>query len=105
MNNIFNLKSISKYFKSSSFKFGEDFKRDWIAVVFFSFIVFIILLSVAFWLDLYLIKKQKEITNTHRTVISLNRETLSDVVSFYKDQAKTFEDAKKESVKYKDPSH
>lgn len=104
MKNFINFKSLLKPFKNQSFGFGHNFTRDWVFVMIISTLIFIVFISGAFWLSVDLIKKQEEPVVANRSVISLNRETLSKMVEFYKDQEKKFEITKGNSVKYKDPS-
>lgn len=98
------LKSIIKKFRDIDVGGERNFHRDWRVVCVIGF-VFISLSFAAIWyLNMIATNYSTEIKASSRTVLTINRSVLDNIVSFYKDQERLFKETKNTEVNVPDPS-
>ncbi|HEY9584436.1 MAG TPA: hypothetical protein VJI33_02565 [Candidatus Paceibacterota bacterium] len=84
---------------------GErNFYRDWVFVVAIGLLIISVIFVALWYLGSAIINDPVSVKTSNRTVLTINRSLLNEVVNFYKDQNKLFQETKTEPPAVSDPS-
>lgn len=99
-----NLKSAVIRLKSINIGSERNFRRDWKVVIVTGFIIVLIAFTVIWYLNGTLNKSSAEVKAGVRTVLTINRSSMDEIINFYKNQEKLFIETKSVSVEISDPT-
>ena len=105
ISNFLNLKSIIVKLKNIDIAGERNFRRDWRIVATSGLIIILGAFSAIWYFSARLIGKSSEVKASSREVLTINRSTMDEIVNFYKNQDKLFQETKSEKISLPDPSN
>jgi len=97
-------KSITAKLKKPNILGGRNFYRDWKIVGVIGIVLVLLEVAVIWYWSARVIGSEAEIKAGSRAVLTIDRGALGEVVDFYKNQEKLFEETKYTPVGVSDPS-